>query len=108
MSLRELLSETDGVLGEYDLPLIWTLSRIVEDNLHFRANANFKTLYMPFDCLLFFSDGGNGDQFAFAIQNGEVRRSDIFVWNHEDDSRTWVASNLKSFLTGWITGTLNI
>jgi len=59
---------------------------------------------MPFDCLLFFADAGNGDQFAFAILNGESRRDDIFVWNHEDDSRCWVALRLDTFYEGWLTG----
>ena len=64
--------------------------------------------YMPFDCLLFFSDAGNGDQFAYTIAGGEVRRPDIFVWNHEDDSRAWVSSSLRSFLPDWISGKLAV
>ena len=42
--------------------------------LIFRANADFAELYMPFDALLFFADAGNGDQFAYAIQAGAIRR----------------------------------
>ncbi|MDQ4123150.1 MAG: SMI1/KNR4 family protein [Acidobacteriota bacterium] len=63
---------------------------------------------MPFDSLLFFADAGNGDQFAFRILKGEIRRNDVFVWNHEDDSRTWVASNLKQYLQWWLSGKLQI
>jgi hypothetical protein len=106
--LRDLLLETDGIRGEYDLPLVWSLDRIVRDNRHFRSEASFRTLYMPFDPLLFFSDAGNGDQFAFSILAGEVRRNDIFVWNHEDDSRTWVAANLRALLDGWISGKIRV
>mgnify|MGYP003383353759 CR=1 FL=1 len=106
--LRELLAHTDGLTGEYDLSLVWPLQRIIGDNLHFRAYPEFKTLYMPFDCLLFFSDAGNGDQFAYTIAGGEVRRPDIFVWNHEDDSRAWVSSSLRSFLPDWISGKLAV
>ena len=77
--LKALLSESNGVHGEYELGLIWPIERIVKDNLEFRQTPVFRDLYMPFDPLLFFADAGNGDQFAFAILDGEIRRSDIFV-----------------------------
>jgi hypothetical protein len=89
--LRGLLLESDGMDGEYGLGSIWDSDRLVSDNLSFRNNSDFVDLYMPFDCLLFFADAGNGDQFAFTIRNNQIQSSDIFVWNHENDSRTWVA-----------------
>nr|WP_329202312.1 MULTISPECIES: SMI1/KNR4 family protein [unclassified Streptomyces] len=52
-------------------------------------------LYMPFDALLFFGDNGGGDQFAF-VQT--PRRPDVFVWEHETDSRRWVAGDLRDYL----------
>jgi hypothetical protein len=63
---------------------------------------------MPFDHLLFFADAGDGDQFAFGILNGEIRNPDIFVWNHENDSRTWVAPSLDVYLEWWINGKLKV
>ena len=65
--LRELLCETNGVEGEYGLGLVWNLDRIVEYNLMFRKNPDFRDLYMPFDHLYFFADAGSGDQFAFPL-----------------------------------------
>jgi hypothetical protein len=106
--LRELLVESDGVLGEHELGLVWPLARIVEDNRSFRANPDFRELYMPFDHLLFFADAGNGDQFAFAIQAGKIRRPDIFVWDHESDSRSWVAPSLDRYFDWWISGRLGL
>ena len=82
--LRDCLLESNGIEGEYSLALVWPLDRIIEDNKQFRNNSDFKELYMPFDSLLFFGDAGNGDQFAFAIVGGKIRRSEVFVWNHED------------------------
>jgi len=102
--LRSLLFESNGVRGQYGAGLIWPLERIVNDNLHFRTHADFKDLYMPFDPLLFFADAGSGDQFAFPIQLESVRRNDVFVWNHEDDSRTWVAPSLAKYLEWWLNG----
>ena len=101
-----ILRESDGVEGEYGLGVLWPLKRIVRDNLTFRSHEKFANLYMPFDSLLFFGDAGNGDQFAFAVLAGVVRKPDVFVWNHEDDSRTWVAPTLKVFFEWWLTGKL--
>lgn len=106
--LRELLLESDGVKGKYGQGLVWSIARIQEENLQFRSNPDFRTLYMPFDSLLFFADGGNGDQFGYAILDGAIRRTDVYVWNHEDDSRTWAASSLKQCLEWWLTGKLKV
>ena len=102
--LRALLTESNGIDGEHGLGLVWPLQRIVEDNLAFRARPDFHELYMSFTDLLFFADAGNGDQFAYAISAGEVRRRDVFVWNHENDSRTWIAPDLRTYLDRWLSG----
>ena len=107
-TLRSLLRETNGVNGEYGLGLVWDIDRIELDNLQFRQNDDFKRLYMPFDHLLFFADAGNGDQFAYPIQDGCIRRDDIFVWAHESDDRRWVAGSLKQYLQWWLDGTLSL
>lgn len=106
--LKTLLEESNGVRGEYGLGLIWTLDEILQRNLSFRQTPDFKTLYMPFDCLLFFADAGNGDQFAYVVLEGKVWRRDIFVWNHENDSRNWVAPSLEKYLEWWVSGKLQI
>jgi hypothetical protein len=54
------------------------------------------------------ADAGNGDQFAFPILDGVARRSDVYVWNHEDDSRSWVAASLQAYLEGLLDGTIPI
>lgn len=106
--LQNLLLETNGVFGSYELGLVWPIERIVEDNGAFRSNIHFRELYMPFDSLLFFADAGNGDQFAYSIVGGRVRRTDIFVWNHEDDSRVWVAPSLGKYLEWTATGKIKL
>jgi hypothetical protein len=106
--LRGCLLESDGIEGEYGLGVVWSLERIIRENRSFRETAAFRELYMRFDCLLFFADAGNGDQFAFAIQAGEIRRDDVFVWNHENDSRTWAAPSLSKYLEWWLSGKLTV
>ena len=75
--LKDLLQESNGVEGSYDLGLIWDTERIRHDNLTFRQSLHFKDVYMPFDNLMFFADAGNGDRFAFAIVNKEIRNPDV-------------------------------
>jgi hypothetical protein len=106
--LRSLLLESNGVVGQHGLRLVWPIERIESDNATFRGNADFRELYMPFDHLLFFADAGNGDQFAYAVLAGEVRRDDVFVWNHENDSRTWAAPTLERYLEWWLSGRLTV
>ncbi len=94
-SLRSLLMETDEIDAQYGTELVWRTEKIFAENVAFRDNEQFLNLYMPFDALLFFGDNGAGNQFAF-VRSPE--REDIFVWDHETDSRTWVSPSLESFL----------
>jgi hypothetical protein len=93
--LKQLLLESNGIIGQTSVDTVWTVEQIVEQNLRFRSDRSFAQLYMPFDALLFFGDNGGGDQFAF-VQT--PRRPDIFVWEHESDSRRWVARDLRDYL----------
>jgi len=99
--LMSLLSESDGVEGEYGMGLIWPIDQILKENLALREDVDLARLYMPFGSLLFFGDAGNGDLFALVPHTG---RPDVFAWNHENDSRTWVASRLGQYLEWWLTG----
>ncbi|MFE9045261.1 SMI1/KNR4 family protein [Streptomyces sp. NPDC012421] len=93
--LKQLLSESDGVLGHSHVDTVWSLDEIVEQNLRFWSDETFAELYMSFDALLFFGDNGGGDQFAFVRK---PQRPDVFVWEHESDSRRWVANDLRDYL----------
>ena len=103
--LVSLLLESNGVDGEYGHGLVWPVERIVADNLLFRTSADFLELYMPFDPLLFFADAGNGDQFAFPTI---PRKDEVFVWDHESDSRMWAAQDLRQYIRRWMDGTLKV
>ncbi len=102
--LRTLLKEADGVVGEYGLGLVWESGRIAHDNRHFRSDSTFGELYLPFEGLVFFADAGNGDQFAIALRANR----EVYVWDHEDDSRRWVAPTVMVYLEWWMTGRLSI
>ncbi|MCX2746877.1 SMI1/KNR4 family protein [Arthrobacter sp. MI7-26] len=102
--LRRLLAETNGIESEYGLGLLWSAERIAEDNDRFRNSTVFRQLYMPFDGLVFFADAGNGDQFALSLSGNH----EVFVWNHVDDSRMWVARTAIRYLEDWMTGALTV
>lgn len=110
--MEELLSQANGVQttlnGELIDTLIWPADRMIEENENMRTSSGFKGLYQSFDHLFFFSDAGNGDLFAFEIRDGKFPESGIYVWNHEDDSRTLISSNLQQFIEGWISGTIKV
>ncbi|MFH8684023.1 SMI1/KNR4 family protein [Streptomyces lydicus] len=93
--LKQLLLESDGLDDEFGTEVIWSAQRILDDNQQFRTEASFRDLYMPFDDVLFFGDNGGGDQFAF-VRNPQ--RNDVFVWDHETDSRNWVSGSLEDYL----------
>ena len=103
--LRSLLRETNGVSGQYELGLVWAVERIGADNVMFRSSPELAAVYMPFEPLLFFADAGNGDQFAQVMRGGQ---QDVFVWDHETDSRTWVAPRITEYLIWWIDGRLRV
>ncbi|WP_405941058.1 SMI1/KNR4 family protein [Streptomyces sp. NBC_00207] len=93
--LRELLLECNGVVDEDGTDVVWNAAHIGLNNAEFRTSESLRTLYMPFDALMFFGDNGGGDQFAFVCT---PQRPDVFVWDHENDSRTWVAADLEQYL----------
>ncbi|MGW3208395.1 SMI1/KNR4 family protein [Streptomyces sp. NPDC001135] len=103
--LAALLRESNGIEGEYGDGLIWSAARIASESQTLRADAELATLYMPFDPLLFFADAGNGDLFALLPR---INRPDVFVWNHENDSRTWVAPSLAKYLEWWLMGKIKL
>ena len=94
----QLLLESNGVLDEYQYGVIWPAEKIVGENRGYRTYPDFKLLYMPFDCLLFFGEEGNGDLYAYVVTEGAIRRPDVFLWEHETDSRQWYAARMQNYL----------
>jgi len=96
--LRALLEATNGVRSPYDYALLWPIERIIDENRRIRCDRRLLKQYMPLDCLFFFADAGNGDLFGHAVVDNEIRCSDVFLWSHEDDSRTVYSTTLRGFL----------
>jgi len=105
--LKEIMLETNGVKGSYELGLIWPLDRIINENKHYR-DGFLEEYYMPFENLVFFAESGIGDLFAFPVSQNRVCRDDVFVWNHENDSRMWVAPSVTKYVEWWLNGIIKI
>ncbi|MEU1516640.1 SMI1/KNR4 family protein [Streptomyces sp. NPDC005811] len=94
-ALKEFWSAADGARDKYGTGIICSVGEVVDRNLEFRSSADFRELYMPFDPLLLFGESAGGDLFGFVVK---PERPDVFVWEHESDSRRWVANNLEDYL----------
>jgi hypothetical protein len=99
--LRDLLSQTNGAEVTYGAGLIWSAEQIVHRNLEMRREWRRGELAgtMPIDHLLCFGDLGNGDLVFFPI-TAEGVSNRVFLWDHEDDSRTSSAVSLADYLQG--------
>jgi hypothetical protein len=94
-ALKELWRVADGARDKYGAGIVGSVGEVVDRNLEFRSSVDFRGLYMPFDPLLLFGESSSGDLYAFVVK---PERPDIFVWDHESDSRRWVANNLEDYL----------
>ncbi|WP_234439872.1 SMI1/KNR4 family protein [Streptomyces bicolor] len=92
--LAELLRECNGVTHR-GMDVIWPAEQIAADNAAFRTSRDFADLYMPFEPLMFFGCNGGGDQFAFIRTPA---RDEVFVWDHETDSRYLATYSLEQYL----------
>lgn len=95
-SLRALLRETDG-LGD---DVVLSAEDIVRTNREMRTTHGFQELYMPFEALAFFGRDAGGSLFAFRILAGAADDGDVFVWDHETDSRIATAADLERYVRG--------
>jgi hypothetical protein len=101
--LQALWREANGIADAYG-DGIWSVERTIRENLELRSYPEQNDMYMPFDPLFCFADAGNGDLFFFPIQAGGINRRDVFRWDHENDNRVWVASDLQRFVEKWYSG----
>jgi SMI1-KNR4 cell-wall len=104
----DLYNQTNGVYGNNGISFIWSIEQLIRENIFLRTIHEQRDFIKPLDTFLFFSDGGNGDLFGYSIVNGSIQNEDIYVWNHEDDSRSVIAISLEEFIKGWIVGEISI
>jgi SUKH superfamily protein len=105
-SLKELWSQSNGLIDHYGGWFVWSTDEIVKRNLEMRTFPGFDESFMPFDPLLFFGDDGGGDLYFFAICGGKIKYEFVFRWDHETDSRILEEHHLKTYVEKFITALL--
>jgi hypothetical protein len=93
-SLRDLYAHSDGLTDEWGYAYVLPISDLRQQNQYFRAA--FGDLYMSFDDLILFGELGNGDMLFQPCVPPD--NENVFVWDHEDDSRTWRATDVADAL----------
>ena len=93
--MREYLLEMNG-----DNWLMFSVSQIIETN----AEVRKQTHTMPLDCLLFVGGNGCGDYFGYPITGEGLDGGNMFMWEHEYDSRVWRVNNLRELINRYYGG----
>jgi len=95
-SLGEIPNELIALLKELngDDNVLFSVDQIITYNTDLRKLS----FYMPLDCLLFFAGNGCGDYYGYQIRKEGIT-SNIFLWDHEYDNRTWLAQGIDEFIT---------
>ena len=97
--LKAFYLQSNGLFANYGANLIMSIQDCLAENHTMRSSPDFRELYMPFDHLLIFGGAGNGDLFFFPVMiDGSLGNENVFIWDHETDSRQWFAGGLKDFL----------
>jgi hypothetical protein len=112
-SLSELYAQTNGLLDEWGYAYVLSISELVELNRKFRSQ--YGDLYMSFNDVVLFGQLGNGDMFfqpsipeavaSSASSSSLPRRyNEVFVWDHEGDSRTWYGRDVEDAIRRFTAG----
>ena len=95
--LRDFYLSSAALYDATGANIIMSLGAMVDDNLELWSGA-YDDTYMPFAGVVVFGGPGNGDRFFFPRWRSGVYGEGVFVWNHENDSRSWLANGLKDLL----------
>jgi hypothetical protein len=91
-SLRDLYAHCDGLIDEWGYEYVLPIIELGQRNREFRTELG--ELYLSFNDLTLFGQMGNGDMlFQPAVPKGN---ENVFLWDHEDDSRTWYATDVAA------------
>jgi hypothetical protein len=110
MSLRSLLSLTDGVTEELEIErnrwlvasiVIYSVDEMTDTNLVMRREYRDQKIGR----YLFFSTAGtDGIQFAMSAELAVREDANVFAWYPDGTPDKYMADGLLSFLQGWCAG----
>ena len=94
--LKELLLELNG-----DSVLLHSLQQIIENTIMTRRELS--GCYEGLTQLLFIGGNGCGDYYSYIITDGIIVSNKIIRWEHEDNSRIFVANGLAELIEKYYT-----
>ena len=94
--LKELLLELNG-----DNVLLHSVQQIVENTIMTRRCLG--EYYEGLTQLLFIGGNGCGDYYSYIITDGIIVSNKIIRWEHEDNSRIFVANGLAELIEKYYT-----
>lgn len=89
--LREFLHEVNG-----DNFLCLSINRIIEDNLRLRRNIDSDI--SDLSNFLFFATNGCGDFYGYKVDDGEIKSTAIYMWDHEEFKTRIAATNIINLI----------
>jgi cell wall assembly regulator SMI1 len=93
--LVALLSESNGFTTARGDSVIEPIDYIISDTLDLWS---YEDLYIAPKTMVAFGGPGDGDRYFFPIlPNGEYK-DEVYLWDHETDSRKWISQSLADFL----------
>jgi hypothetical protein len=117
-TLRSLLLETDGVQDcfldvngqwRYDMYLPWSSTEIIEENEDFRSDKLQRLYPRNFKNMLFFaSAGADGILFGFQVLENRMCDTSVMVWDPIPNEWRISATDLKTFIEGWLTSKISV
>ena len=84
-----------GVQDEDENNIIESVDNVIDLNREMNALYQSTNLYMNFDDCFFIGNNGSGDLYFLRVIKGKIDMIDVYIWNHESDSRNWFANNPK-------------
>jgi hypothetical protein len=94
--LEEFLRCANGLRFHYD-DILFSAEMIINETESIR-HLEDEGIHMPIDHLLFIGGSGDGDAFAFGKQLCGEWTSNVYWWDHEDDSRYSCASDTYDYV----------
>ena len=99
--LVDLLKECNGVETSFGDELVYSCQQMIEEYEVTRTDPIFRENFMPFDGLLFFARDCGGNLFGYSCASG---RPWIYFWDHEEDTRLYVAGSLQEYMVQRLDG----
>lgn len=95
--IKNIYLISNGVSLHYSDP-IWDIDTLIWLQNTMRETNAFKELYSDFSNILFFWDDWGWNYFWYKLNANWTLPWDVFIWNHENDSRTWVANTATDLI----------